>query len=425
MSFFRLAENQTSFKKEAIAALTTFVTMAYIVIIAPQMLHDAGIPYASAFVACCLVIIVGSVLNAFLSNFPIALGPGLGLLSYFAYVVVDQLHFSWQAGLAAVLISGLIFLVITLTKLRQYILEAIPHSLGCAIAAGIGFFIGFIALRDVGLVVGNPDTLLALGSVHTQQMALFFVGFFIIAILDQHKVPGAILIGIVAVTAIGWVLGLNHIDHIVALPHYSGETWWAFDFHGLAHKGSAAVIFTFVIIALFDSTGTLLGLVKQFPDQVQQQTGRVNRALLAESLATCFAATVGSSTTSLMVENASGIYAGGRTGLTAFFVACCFLVILFLSPLAQSIPSFATSAALIYVACLMVKPFAGVAWEQPGEYIPAVITLLMIPLSFSIADGVGLGVICYVVLNVATNQWRKIHPILWVLFVVFIVYFLL
>ncbi|MDO8953403.1 MAG: NCS2 family permease [Gammaproteobacteria bacterium] len=425
MRLFKLAEHNTTIKTEFLAGVTTFFTMAYIAIIAPAILSEAGMNYGSAFVATCIITALASFLSGTLSNLPVALAPGLGLLSYFSYVVVGQLGYSWQAGLGAVLISGLLFFVITVTKLRQFILAAIPKSLGCAIAAGVGFFIGFIALKNTGLIVENTHTLISLGAVDTSSIGLFFLGFFIIAILDGHRVPGAIIIGMLLISVIAKLFHISEFTHLFSMPPSIKGALFMADVHPLMNWASVPVIFTFIIVALFDSTGTLIGLSFHLDQPPEKLKAKINRALLAESIATAASSAIGMTTVCPFVECAAGIKSGGRTGLTAWVVSGLFLIMLFLSPLAASIPVFATSAALFYVACIMVKPFAQVNWEDASDYIPAVITLLMIPLTFSIADGVGLGVICYVTLKFAMGQYKDIHPVLYLMALLFIGYFLI
>lgn len=411
-------------KQEILAGLTTFFTMAYIAVVAPTMYSAAGIPFGQAFVATCLVTILATTLVAVAANLPIAFAPGLGLLSYFCIEVMGHLGYSWAEAMTAVLISGLIFMVITLTKVREFILRAIPHSLGLAVAAGIGFFIGFIALKNTGVIVGNTATLVTLGQLTHWSVILFFLGFILISVLDGYNVPGSILIGIVAVTLIGDVFHLNHFNDVFAWPHFDVSTMGHFDFKAMMHISTIPVLFTFVIIALFDSTGTLLGLTRliQFNSE-KEGYRRINRALLAESFATTGAAFIGASTLSPFIESAAGIKSGGKTGLTALVVAFCFVITLFLGPLAHGIPPFATASALFYVACLMIKPFSQINWEDSTELIPAVMTLFIIPLSFSIADGVGIGILTYVALKGAKREWRAIHPMLWLLALIFLVYF--
>lgn len=412
------------FKRELLAGLTTFFTMAYIIIVAPSMYAAAGANFNDAFIATCLIIILATLVAGIFADLPIVLAPGLGLLSYFCFVVIEQLHFTWPQALAAVFVSGLIFMLITLTRIRQIILIAIPRSLGLAVAAGIGFFIGFIALKNVGVIVPNAATYVTLGSLSHLPVVLFFLGFFLIAVLEGYKIPGSILIGILTVTFIGNALGLNHFHGLFTWPQFHFEYLGHFDFHALFTLAGAPVLFTFVIVALFDSTGTLLGLSRLMTFNSETEVyRRINRALVVESAATTFSSFLGTSTLSPFIESAAGIQAGGRTGLTAIVIACCFIIMLFCSPVASGIPPFATASALFYVACIMVKPFAGVDWEDMSEFIPAVMTLFMIPLSFSIANGVGIGLICYVALKGAKREWRKIHPMLWILTIIFLIYF--
>ncbi len=422
MLFF--SDKDISIKREILAGLTTFFTMAYIIIVAPTMYHQAGADFNTAFTATCLITVIATFLVAIYSNLPIGMAPGLGLMSYLCFEVVGRLGFSWHTGLAAVFISGLIFMVITVTRIRQFILRAIPRSMGLAVAAGIGFFIGFLALRNAGIIVSDPVTLLTLGHLGHGPALLFFLGFFIITILDGYNVPGSILIGIVTVTVLGNLFGYNHFAGVFSLPQFHFSPLRALDFSALWHVNSIPVLFTFVIIALFDSTGTLLGLTSLIHFKTQEEANRkINRALLMESFATTGSALIGASTLSPFVESAAGIKAGGKTGLTGLVIALCFVFSLFLAPLAASIPPFATASALFYVACMMIKPFAGVNFDDTTELIPAVMILFIIPLSFSIADGVGIGIICYVALKGARREWRAIHPMLWILMLIFLVYF--
>lgn len=423
---FQLKSNNTTASREVLAGLTTLVTMAYIVIVAPSMLHQAGMPHASAFLSVTIIVVVSTLLNGFIANLPFGLAPGLGLLSYFSYVLVQQQGVSWSVALGAVVIAGLLFFLVTITKLRRLILKGIPHSLGCAVAAGLGFFIGFIALKNVGVVVTNPNTIITLGHVQAWPVLLFFMGFMIIAVLDSKKIPGAILIGMLVISIIGFMTGIAPFHGLVALPPMHSEAIGAFALQPWLNWHAFPVIFTFFIIALFDSTGAVLGLTHAMGRERKdpQTLKQMNRSFVSESIATLFSGVMGSTTICMFVESSAGIRTGGRTGLTSIVIALGFLVLLFFSPLANSIPTYATSAALFYVCCMMVRPFAQVEWADPSEYIPAVITLLMIPLTFSIADGVGLGVLCYIFLKTASGKWRVVHPIMWLLGIIFIAYFL-
>jgi AGZA family xanthine/uracil permease-like MFS transporter len=421
---FKLQANNTTVKQEFLGGLTTFFTMAYIVVVAPMILSNAGIPHESAFVATCLVVAIATIISGLYSNYPIAFAPGLGLLSYFAFVVAKQHGYTWQAGLGVVMCAGLIFFVITITPIRRHIIACIPKSLGSAIAAGIGIFIGFIALKNVGFIVGNHNTLVGLGQVDTAKMLLFLFGFCLIMLLAERKVPGALLIGIVVLTAIGMLFHITPYKGIFAWPDFHVKTFMALNWHAGLHGFALPIVFTFVMVALFDSTGSLIGITHHLPEEHPgDRSKRLNRALIAESIGTVIGAAMGTTTLSPFVENASGIRAGARTGLAAMFIALFFLLTLCLWPFATSVPTYATSAALLYVACLMLRPLATIEWDNFAEYVPAMLTMILIPLTFSIADGVGFGVLAYVVFNAANRDFKKIHPMLWVLAALFVVYF--
>jgi AGZA family xanthine/uracil permease-like MFS transporter len=423
---FSLSEHHTSVRTEVLAGLTTFVTIAYIIVVGPTMLHQMGIPYNMAFVGVIALVLIGCSATAFIANLPFALAPGLGLLTYANYVVVQQLHYSWQATLGVVVLTGGLFFLLTVLGLRRMVINAIPMSVGYAIAAGIGFFIGFIALRNLNIVVSNSHSLITLGPINRWSVLLFLVGFVLIGALDQRRVPGAILIGMLIISLVAWFSGLQPITSIVAIPHIPEHLWGSLEFKPWFHWSAMPVVFTFLLVALFDSTGTIIGLSKMLPqDNPRQLDRQVQRALLAESLVTGISGLVGATTASPFIESSSGIKAGGRTGLTALTVAGLFLLLIFFSPLAKAIPPQATSAALFYVACIMAQPIAHIKWQDVTEYLPAVITLITIPLTFSIANGVGIGLICYVLLKLMTWRWRDCHPFLWALFLCFVVYFAL
>jgi AGZA family xanthine/uracil permease-like MFS transporter len=423
-SLFKLQENGSTVSREILAGLTTFFTMCYIIIVAPSILSHAGMQFESVMVATCLVVAAGSILCGLLANYPVALAPGLGLLSYFAFVVVGQLGYSWQAGLGTVLLAGLIFFIITITRVRELIIKAIPKSLGYATAAGIGLFIGFIALKNVGLVVANAHTLVALGNVHSPQILLCILGFFIIAVLTRLDVPGAMIIGMFLVSIVGWLTGEAKWQGLFAMPDFTGQTLMALDMHHVLSMAGIPVIFTFLLVALFDSTGSLIALSLHLPQADEKlKAKKINRALVSESLSTMLGSVLGVTTTAPFIENAAGIKAGGRTGLTAIVVAICFLLAVFLGPLATSIPEFATSSALFFVACIMIRPASYIDWDDLTETIPATITLMTIPLTFSIVDGVGLGVLAYSILKLSAGKWREVHPMLAILAILFIAYF--
>jgi len=422
---FALPENHTSVRAELLAGLTTFVTMAYISVVGPNMLHQMGIPYNMAFIGVISLILIGCTATAFIANLPFALAPGLGLLTYANYVVVQQLHYSWQATLGVVVLTGALFFLLTILGLRRMIINSIPKSVGYAIVAGIGFFIGFIALRNLNIIVSNSHSLVALGPMNRWSVLLFLIGFVLIGALDHRRVPGAILIGMVVVSIMAWLARPHPVTAIIAMPNIPGHLWGSLDFEPWLHWSAMPVVITFLLVALFDSTGVIIGLSKMLPqDNPQQLDRQVQRALVVESLATGISGLVGSTTASPFIESSSGIQAGGRTGLTALTVAVLFLLLIFLSPLAKDMPPEATSAALFYLACVMAQPIANINWQDMTEYIPAVITLITIPMTFSIADGVGIGLICYVLLKLITGRWRDCHPFLWALFLCFVIYFI-
>lgn len=416
--------NKDLLKQEGLAGLTTFFTLAYIIIVAPSFYVQAGASFPAAFAATCIVTIVGTVLLALFSNLPIVVAPGLSLIPYFCFEVILQQGFNWYQGLAFVFIVGVLFTFITLTRLREMIIAAIPKSLGLGIAGGIGLFIGFIALKNAGVIISDHATLVSLGKLTHLPALMFFVGFLLIAVLEGCNVPGAILLGIMMMSVMAGVFGLTHLNGVFAWPDLSLHDFGHLDFHGVLAFHNISTLFSILMIALFDSTGTLLGLTKlmHFQDE-KLMYKKINRALLGESFGTIFSSLIGATTLSPFVENAAGIRAGGRTGLTALVAASCFIIMLFMAPLAEAIPPFAVASGLFYVACLMIKPFAQIDFEDTTELIPAVMMLLMIPLTFSIVDGVGIGVICYVALKGARQDWKAIKPMLWLLTLIFMVYF--
>ncbi len=423
--FFKLAENRTSIPQELIAGLTTFLTMAYILFANPAILSGAGMDIQSVFVATCLVSALGCLLIGLLANYPMAIGPGMALNVYFVYTVVQSLGFSWQSALGAVFISGVLFLILSVTHIRRLILEAIPDSLAVAIAAGVGMFIALIALKTAGIIVPNPKTLMSLGSLHSPSGLLFFFGFFLIVVLYHYRVPGAIVLGILATTVLSILLKASVFHGIIALPPAHSQTLFALSFKDLWSEQGIVVIITFLIVALFDSTGTLLSIL-QYANlgKDPQKMKRISNALTAESMATISGAILGTSSTSVYVESAAGIKAGGNTGLTAVTIAVLFILALFISPLAQTIPSYATAGALLFIACLMMRSLVQINWDDLSESIPSLLTTLMIPFTFSIADGFGLGIIAYVAIKLCCRDFKAIRPTLALLALLFVIYFI-
>lgn len=422
-SYFQISENKSSIRTEIIAGLTTYLTMCYILFVNPQILHLAGMDFNSVFVATCLTTALGSFLLGALANYPIVIAPGLALNVYFTYIVVQNFGYSWQDALGAVFISGILFLILTITKLRRWIIEAFPKNLNIAIAIGIGLFLMLIALKTVGLIEANTNTLLALAHIKSPKTLLFFLGFCLIVTLDHFKVFGGILIGILITATIGILLGVSQFHGIFAAPPSIKPTWLALHFHDLNYQ-DFSVIFSFLLVALFDSTGTLIGILLD-PNFKSQQNKRLSHALFSDSIATIGGALLGTSSTSPFIESAAGIRAGGRTGLTAIFVALLFLLSLFLSPLATTIPNYAVTPALFYVGLLMVKHIAHLDLSDFTEFVPGIITFTMIPFTFSIANGVGLGIISYVLLKISCGKAKELNKMLIVLALVFLVFFIL
>ncbi len=423
---FKLSENQTTIRTEILAGITTFLTMSYIMFVNPQILHLAGMSLGAVFVATCLVAALGSFLIAFISNYPIAVAPGMGLNAYFTFVIVQGLGYSWESTLGAVFISGVIFLFLTITKIRRYIIESIPKCLTLSIAVGIGFFIILLALQSSGVVVPNAKTFMQLGNIMSIKSILFFIGFFLIVALEELRIPGAILIGILSLTLISIIAGISHFHGIFALPPSLASTAMHLNFHDLLTMKGVSIIFTFLLVALFDSTGSMIGLLQQanYSDD-KKRTQRISHALMSDSIATIAGSLLGTSSTSPFIESAAGIRAGGKTGLTAVTVGLLFLASLFLSPLAQSIPSFAVAPAMFYVGILMVQNVTLIDKNNLSEFVPAVITFLMIPFGFSIANGIGLGIISYIILKFFKGERKAINPVLLILAIVFIIYFIL
>jgi adenine/guanine/hypoxanthine permease len=421
--FFKLSEHGTSVRTEVIAGLTTFLTMSYIIFVNPDILSTTGMDRDAVFVATCLAAALGSMVMALVANWPIGMAPGMGLNAFFAFTVVAALGFTWQQALGAVFISGLIFVILTVTGVRSWLIAGIPHSLRSAIAAGIGLFLGIIALKSSGIVVDNPATLVGLGDLKQTGPLLAILGFFIIAVLDALRVKGAILIGILAVTVLSWIFGVSEFRGLVSAPPSIMPTFLQLDIMGALHGGLLHVILVFVLVEVFDATGTLIGVAKRANLIQEGKQSRLGRALLADSTAIVAGSLIGTSSTTAYVESASGVQAGGRTGLTAFTVAILFLAALFISPLAGSVPSYATAPALLYVAGLMMRELTEIEWDDLTEAAPAALTALAMPFTYSIANGLAFGFVSYVVLKFFTGKWKQIHPATAIVAALFIIRF--
>jgi AGZA family xanthine/uracil permease-like MFS transporter len=421
---FKLKEHDTTVRTELLAGLTTFLTMAYIIFVNPSILGDAGMPKDSVFVATCLIAALGTAIMALYANYPIALAPGMGLNAYFAYVVVLQMGFTWQAALGAVFISGCLFLLVTLFGLRELIIRGIPHSIRVAITVGIGLFLAIIALKNAGIVAPSKATYVTLGDLHTPQVVLATLGFFVIVVLDRLKVRGAILIGIVLVTVLSFFFAGNKFNGVFSSPPSIAPTFLQLDIKAALSGGILNVILVFFLVELFDATGTLMGVARRAGLLVPGKMERLNKALLADSGAIFAGSLLGTSSTTAYVESAAGVQAGGRTGLTALTVAVLFLASLVISPLAGSVPAYATAPALFFVACLMLRELTEIDWNETTEVIPAAVTALTMPFTYSIANGLAFGFITYAVLKLFTGRAKEAHWMVWLIGGVFLFKFI-
>ena len=424
-SLFKLREHDTNLRTEVMAGVTTFLTMAYIIFVNPSILGDAGMPKGAVFVATCLIAALGTFIMGLYANYPIALAPGMGLNAYFAYVVVLGMGFTWQTALGAVFISGCLFLLVTVTGLRELIIRGIPHSLRLAITVGIGLFLALIALKSAGIVAASKATFVTLGDLHQPSVVLAVLGFFLIVALDRLKVPGAILIGILAVTIASFFFAGNQFGGIFSAPPSIAPTFLQLDIKGALSVGILNVVLVFFLVELFDATGTLMGVAKRAGLLVPGKMDRMNKALLADSGAIFAGSLLGTSSTTAYIESASGVQAGGRTGLTAVTVAVLFLACLFIAPLAGSVPAYATAPALFFVACLMLRELTELNWDETTEVIPAAVTALAMPFTYSIANGLAFGFITYAALKAATGKAKDVHWMVWLIAVVFLLKFIL
>ncbi|KRA57621.1 guanine permease [Caulobacter sp. Root656] len=427
---FGLKAQGTNVRTEVLAGVTTFMTMAYIVVVNPAILGEAGMPVAAVAAATCLAAGFGSILMGLVANYPLALAPGMGLNAYFTYTVVKGMGVPWETALGCVFLSGVAFLVLTLVGVRQMIVAAIPKPLFSAVAAGVGLFIAFIGLKEAGIIVASPATTVALGDLTTPTAAVAILGLVLIAVLQAWRVKGAILIGILLAAAAGWALGLAKIAPATSSLADLTATAFKLDVAGAFHlKGGMAlamleIIFVFLFVDLFDNVGTLVAVTKKAGLQAPDGSiPRLNRILLADSAATMVGAVAGTSTVTSYIESAAGVTAGGRTGLTAVVVGLLFLVTLFFAPLVQAIPAAATAPALILVGALMVGSLVDVDWADPTVAIPAFLTLITIPLTFSIANGLAFGITSYAVLRLLTGKVGKSDWLLLVLAALFVVRF--
>lgn len=423
--FFQLKQQGTSVKTEMMAGLTTFLTMAYIVVVNPSILSATGMDYGAVFTATCIAAAIGCFIMGLLANYPIALAPGMGINAFFSFVVVGAMGHSWQVALAAVFISGLIFFLLSLFKVREWIVNSIPPSLRFGISAGIGFFLALIALKNAGIVVDNPATLVSMGELMAPPALLTIAGFFLICGLAARQITGAVMIGIVVVTVAAVGLGISEFKGVVAAPPSVMPTLLQLDFAGAINAGLIAIVFTFLFVDLFDTSGTLIAAAHR--GNLLDKQGRLPRlkpALMADSLATMGGAALGTSTTTCYIESTAGISSGGRTGLTAVVVGLLFILCLFFAPLAAIVPACATAPALLYVAMLMAGGLAHIPWDDLTEFAPAVLTALMMAFSFSIADGIAVGFVSYVVIKLISGKQQDLNVSINVIALLFVLKFI-
>jgi AGZA family xanthine/uracil permease-like MFS transporter len=421
---FQLEDHGTNVRTEVLAGLTTFLTMAYIIFINPSILGDAGMPKGAVFVATCLVACLGTLIMAFYANYPIALAPGMGLNAYFAYVVVLQMGYTWQAALGAVFISGVLFLLVTMFRLRSIIVDGIPRSMRIAITVGIGLFLAIIALKNAGVVAASPATFVTLGDLQKPSTVLAVLGFIMVATLSVRQVKGALLVTILSVTVLSFFVADNQFQGVFSLPPSIEPTLFQLDIKGALSGGFLNVVLVFFLVELFDATGTLMGVANRAGLLVDGKMSRLNKALMADSTSIFIGSLLGTSSTTAYLESASGVQEGGRTGLTAATVAVLFLACLFISPLAGSVPAYATAPALFYVACLMLRELTELDWDDVTEVIPACVTALLMPFTYSIANGVAFGFITYAALKLLTGRAAEVKWIVWVIAAIFLFKFI-
>lgn len=418
--FFKLTESNTTVSIELSAGLTTFMAMAYIVFVNPQMMASAGMEQGASFVATCLAAALACFIMGLYANWPVGLAPGMGLNAFFTYTIVGELGYPWQTALGAVFIAGILFVVLTITRLREWMLVSIPWNLRIAMGAGIGLFVGMIGLKNGGIIIDHPATLLSLGNFQTTETLLAGLGFLAITGLATRQFPGAILIGIFLVTGVGLSIGAVQYQGIVSMPPSVAPVLGQLDIAAAFDVAMISAIASILFVNLFDTAGTLVG--------VATQAGLVNekgdikhldRALHADSTSSVAGALVGCAPVTSYVESAAGVAAGGRTGLTACAVGVLFLAMIFFAPLASMIPPFATAGALIYVALLMMSGMQHLSWSDPTELLPALLTIIMVPLSFSIANGIAAGFLSYVILKVIAGKSADVTAAAWVMALIF------
>ena len=424
--FFKLKEKGTSSKTEIIAGITTFFTMVYIVFVNPSVLGDAGMDKQVVFVTTCLIAGFGTIAMGLFSNLPIALAPAMGLNAFFAYVVVGKLGYSWQVGMGTIFWGSVGLLLLTLFQIRYWLMASIPLSLRVGIGAGIGFFIALIGFKNMGLVVANPATLVALGDLHSLQVLLGILGFFIIVVLAARNIYSGVLISIATVTALALYFDPNVMFHgIVSMPPALTQVVGQVDIAGALDTALIGIIFSFLLVNLFDSSGTLLGVTDKagFSDE-KGRFPKMKQALYVDSASAVVGSYIGTSAISTYIESGAGVSVGGRTGMTAVVVGLLFLLTIFFSPLAGMVPAYATAGALVYVGILMASSLIKVQWDDLTEATPAFITAAMMPFTYSITEGIAFGFISYCVMKLGTGRWREVNAPVWVVSLLFLIKFI-
>ena len=423
---FKLQANNTTIAKEFLAGFTTFVTMAYIIFVNPQMMAASGMDLGASFVGTCIAASIACFAMGLYSNWPVGLAPGMGLNAFFTYTVVGEMGYSWEIALGAVFLAGILFVIISITPLRQWMLNSIPMNLRIAMGAGVGLFVGFIGLKTGGIIIQNDATFLSLGNLKNIETLLAAIGFLLILVLAIRKITGAIIIGVLAVTIIGSLLGLIEFNGIVSPPPDLSPIFMKLDILGALDLAMISIIISFLFVNLFDTAGTLLGVASRA--NLIEDSGKIkylDKALKADSTASVAGSFLGCSPVTSYVESSAGVEAGGRTGLTAIIVGIFFLVAIFFSPLASMVPSYATAGALIYVAILMLSGMEKLDWSDNTELLPALIMIIMIPLTFSIANGIAIGFVSFVILKFAAGKKSEISLGAWLLFIIFLLKFLI
>ena len=423
-NFFKTKSHNTDIQTEIVAGITTFITMAYIIFVNPQMMAQTGMDHGAIFVGTCLAAAVACLFMGLFANWPVGLAPGMGLNAFFTYTVVGEMGYAWETALGAVFIAGVLFFIMSITPLRRWMLDSIPLNLRVAMGAGVGLFIGFIGLKNGGIIISDGATFLSLGDFTNSSTLLAGLGFLLIAILSIRKIPGAIIIGILTVTLLSIILNLVEFDGIFALPPDVTPVFLELDIFGALDIAMISVIVSFLFVNLFDTAGTLFGVASRA--NFLDETGNIknmDKALKADSSSSIFGSFFGCAPVTSYVESSAGIETGGRTGLTAVVVGILFLLATFLSPFAAAVPAYATSGALIYVAILMLSGMEKLNWDDQSELLPALVMVVMIPLTFSIANGIALGFLAYVSIKVFIGKFSNISSGAWFLTLVFVAKF--